>query len=223
MQKAKPILFSAPMVRAILREIEQPGAGKTQTRRISKKQDWPEKVVRRWPRQTACVPYAPGDMLWVRETCAALEAHDGVDCIRYEADQVWQPIANDAVASCAWVDLHHYGKKRGANVPSIHMPRWASRITLEVTDVRVERLQDIHEADAIAEGLIKLPATGRYVVGKGEQYLERSSLAARTAYAWLWDDINGPGAWDANPWVVAVSFKPHLINVDAFLSAREAA
>lgn len=74
--------------------------------------------------------------------------------------------------------------------PSIHMPRWASRISLEVTAVRVERLQDISEADARAEGAAAPP-----------------HLSYRDGYAWLWDSINGPGAWDLNPYVWCISFR----------------
>jgi hypothetical protein len=78
------------------------------------------------------------------------------------------------------------------------MPRWASRITLEITEVRVERLQDISEVDAIAEGTPgshgAIPGYG-YNATPGEQY------------RWLWESINGLGSWEANPWVWAVSFK----------------
>jgi len=81
------------------------------------------------------------------------------------------------------------------SVPSIHMPRWASRITLEVTGVRVERLQDISEADAMAEGA---PWAACGSPQEGSQ---------KAGYARLWESINGPGSWDANPWVWVVEFK----------------
>lgn len=87
------------------------------------------------------------------------------------------------------------------------MPRWASRITLEIVSVRVERLQDISEDDAVAEGIIKLPATGRAVLAKGGQYLGAQWANARDAYADLWESINGRESWDANPWVWVVEFK----------------
>lgn len=83
--------------------------------------------------------------------------------------------------------------------PSIHMPRWASRITLEVTSVRVERLQDISEADALAEG-----------VNAHQDHHGRPTTSIYSpvqAYRDLWEQINGPGSWDANPWVWAVDFK----------------
>ena len=119
--------------------------------------------------------------------------------------------------------------------PSIHMPRWASRITLEITDVRVERLQNISEADAIAEGIAPL-FSGEEVAGRPDCALDpmpwrnylwhghvgRSILAAQSdawphqfssydtavgSYSSLWASINGAESWDANPWVWAVSFK----------------
>ena len=88
--------------------------------------------------------------------------------------------------------------------PSIHMPRWASRITLEVTGVRVERLQDISEADAIAEGVTGVSSGGvTLFTTTGVNCFQ----AAKDAYAALWELINGPGSWDANPWVWVVEFK----------------
>lgn len=95
--------------------------------------------------------------------------------------------------------------------PSIHMPRSASRITLEITAVRVERLQDISRDDAESEGF-KLPP----VEGQG------FAIGARTNFRHGWDHINGPGSWDANPWVWVVEFKPYMLNVDALAQRGEA-
>jgi hypothetical protein len=96
------------------------------------------------------------------------------------------------------------------------MPRWASRITLIVTDVRVQRLQDISEADAIAEGIKKLPG------GNEDQWMdypEGSSAAGWlqpvNSFDSLWESINGPGSWTENPFVYAVSFIVHKSNIDA--------
>lgn len=97
--------------------------------------------------------------------------------------------------------------------PSIHMPRWASRITLTVTDVRVQRLQEINEEDAIAEGVTRL-GSGRYHCGFDEQG-EITCKSPVTAYANLWNSINGDGAWMNNPWVVAYSFTVERRNIDA--------
>jgi len=89
--------------------------------------------------------------------------------------------------------------------PSIYMPRWASRLTLLVTDVRVQRLQDISEADAIAEGII--PTANSQTI---DCATERPSDGFRA----LWNSIHGPEAWDANPWVAAISFDVVRANID---------
>lgn len=207
--KERPILFSAPMVRALL------AGTKTQTRRVAPISDiglkthdngtvtWgvrftkPVKGVlsshsggpltelqaRNIIGSMFC-PYGhPGDRLWVREAFAKIDGQT----------QPW--IETDYRAT------YKHGDRLGDSLgikkrwtPSIHMPRAASRITLEVTEVRVERLQDISEGDALAEGVkhsLHLPG-GRF---------------ANENYAHLWDTINGDGAWTANPWVWAVSFK----------------
>ncbi len=103
------------------------------------------------------------------------------------------------------------------------MPRWVSRLTLELTAVRVERLQAISESDAAAEGC---------VVGKvsGDAYENMAGLhfggdewaSAKDWYADLWESINGPESWDANPWVWCLAFKVHQSNVDALLRTRAA-
>lgn len=102
--------------------------------------------------------------------------------------------------------------------PSIHVPRWASRLTLTVTDVRVQRLQDISEEDARAEGVATIappdPRDGaRHFGVLGVAAIDR--LTASKAFADLWNSINGPGAWQANPWVAAISFTVERRNIDA--------
>lgn len=135
----------------------------------------------------------PGDRLWVRETCVAHELPDGLDGVLYLADQAFREIDNTEAAADAWVKLNHYGGRgRGHVVPAIHMPRWASRITLEITGARVERLQDISEADVQAEGCTGSPL---------------GQAADAMLYPKLWDSINGPGAWERNPWVWVVEFR----------------
>lgn len=189
----RPILFSAPMVRALL------AGTKTQTRRIIKcpayyqieeKDDgkpWPWMYDGERDRDhfLPCPYGTPGDRLWVREAWRAV----------WSSDDEPPRVFNAGYRFWYEADSPHqdgFGKLR----PSIHMPRCASRITLEITDVRVERLQDISEADAMAEGAepILVPPDG-------------GSAPHVEGYRVLWESINGPGSWDANPWVWALSFK----------------
>ncbi|AWI57148.1 hypothetical protein [Sinorhizobium fredii] len=203
----RPILFSGPMVRALL------AGRKTQTRRILKPQpigfDWHD---------LKCKPRIEiGDRLWVREAHYLTDDGDDEYAV-YVAD------GNDATGEHLHevaaleklhptVDWSRHKKQR----PSIHMPRWASRITLIVTDVRVERLQEISEADAIAEGIAEI-ASGdkslrfwkRYRDGGWNGYVD-SPIAS---YASLWTEINGPGSWEANPWVVAYTSTVIKQNID---------
>jgi hypothetical protein len=182
---------------------------------------------------TAWQRVKPGDRLWVRESFRFTSwDEDGDFRVTYEADKSeskWL-IVNDGDASqslierlCAKLDrigvqCNDVGYESTAALgitPCIHMPRWASRLTLCVTGVKVERLQDISAADAIAEGLIKLPATGRYVVERGAQYLGFADRNHKRVFEYLWDSIHGPGSWDVNPEVVAISFTVHNSNIDA--------
>lgn len=215
MSTERPILFSAPMVRAIL------AGTKTQTRRVVKGQalEWlrpdgftPEFTAA--PENGLCPYGQPGDRLWLRETWQYADwTDDGEPWIRYCADDGRQICANvpdewaDRLMD-TWAEL-----STGMNIgepaadrkwrPAIHMPRWASRITLEITGVRVERLQDISEADALAEGIVQLK-DGGYGLPAGEHY---HSADPRQSYLSLWDAINGPGSVEANPWVWVVEFK----------------
>lgn len=135
---------------------------------------------------------------------------DGSDGVRYLADEAWRPIENTPEAGNRWSALFGYGGKhpdglRGKGVPSIHMPRWASRLTLTVTDVRVQRLQDISEVDAIREGVT-------LIEGSLENPVE--------AYTDLWNSLHTkPGeTWADNPWIVAVTFKVAHRNIDQVAS-----
>lgn len=205
--KERPILFSAPMVRAIL------AGNKSQTRRIVK----PRKDVAfgclLQPHELAgevnagnlenC-PYGKiGDRLWVRETFQGplLESEEQEDEFRHSPDIYKKPgfCAYRATDTLDAIDSD--GRELGWR-PSIFMPRWASRILLEVTGVRVEKLRDISESDAKAEGARSAdPATGR------ECILDPSIGSYRLHYRDIWEYINGPGAWDANPWVWVIEFK----------------
>ena len=172
--------MSAPMVRALL------NGTKTQTRRVVKRFEvragMPEPEMQSLLR---CCPYgAPGDRLWVRETFAKI---DGQTQPWIETDYRATYTHGDRLGDSLGI------KKRWT--PAIHMPRAASRITLEVTGVRVERLQDISEADAKAEG-ITAPC-----------YPENGGASYALAYRFLWDSINGADAWERNPFVWCVSFR----------------
>lgn len=236
----RPILFSAPMIRAILREIEKPGTGKTQTRRVAKfiephgDDHWhihnrgggvmvvAEDDVPIYGPDYA--PYWVGDRLWVREAWTARMTHGWTiadarsriyqEQILYRADRV------DGIDGW-W--------------PSIHMPREFSRVTLIVTDVRVQRLQDISEADTRAEGIqcraIKCGDGVERVLWFGVPQAGHewsNGQGPIQAFADLWDSINNhrglcaddaPSGWTANPWIVAITFRPILANIDALKEA----
>jgi len=152
-------------------------------------------------------PYGkPGDRLWVRETFQ-ITSNYHADCRDQKPPfDDGRPIFRDNdPAYPYWEQCHYAATDRCPELisvqtdeieqrwrPSIHMPRWASRITLEVVSVRVERLQDISEADAAAEGMTCDPF-------EGPTYYDE--------FAKLWRTINGPGSWAANPWVWVVEFK----------------
>lgn len=134
-------------------------------------------------------PYGkPGDHLWVRETCFINGPDKGAEVI-YKADPL--PNWEGEEADIRWR-------------PSIHMPRWASRIQLEITSVRVERLQVISEGQAVAEGVE--PMRGGYWRHYQPGWTQHQ-LSARGSFVTLWQSINGPESWQANPWVWVVEFK----------------
>jgi hypothetical protein len=188
----RPILFSAPMVRALLDD------RKTQTRRMLKPQ--PDDILEgQIPRQ---LRIAVGDRLWARETWQGLSFGD----YRPTKSSLCE-VRYAATDPCADLDAEARGYPWR---PSIFMPRWASRITLIVTDVRVERLQDISAADAKAEGVEQDSDGWRDYLMPHTQCCGNPIDSYRT----LWDHINGAGAWDANPWVSAYTFKAMKQNID---------
>jgi len=167
-----------------------------------------------------------GDRLWVRETWQYADwTEDGLPRIRYQANAGtrWcERIPSDWCEELlmTWGDLSDPsnfdidGKAADRRWrPSIHMPSWASRLTLEITGVRVERLQDITEADAQAEGVEPYtPPQGHIspeqrVPGPGFEDARLGDQPHRLPFADLWEQINGDGSWDANPWVWALTFK----------------
>lgn len=232
--KEHPILFSGPMVRAILE------GRKTQTRRVvSALLNWVETASyckdgwgtgarerkRRWCfndevalfSHTRDCPYGePGDRLWVRETFTFGRVTRG-DI----TDRPFQRVRGGNQPALYRADgLYNDDKHRWK--PSIFMPRWASRITLEVVSVRVERLQEISEADAIAEGIEVTEVTDVYSLlgrrtgerrthykfyGKELERLKQQTSNAVWSYQTLWDSINGDNSWKANPWVWVIEFR----------------
>lgn len=228
--KERPILFSAPMVQAI-RE-----GRKTQTRRVVKGipdnvtlhtyygaytdgriGSAPRQAIAHslgwfvpeagdlWPcndKDRLRCPYGqPGDRLWVKETYRTYKSLDVLMPSRIEAGAGIEYAAGGS-SILGRETLYGTGKWR----PSIFMPRKFSRILLEITRVRAERLQDISDEDLVAEGIKSLEDYHEAVehasaIGCGTGYIPKQ------IYERLWDSINGAGSWDANPWVWCVSFK----------------
>lgn len=217
--KERPILFSAPMVRALL------DGTKTQTRRIVKPQpsflgaignpNQPFVTLDAGLHKPIRCPYGqPGDRLYVRETWAETDLHDGTPVVAYRAGGCI-PVGRNTSEGPDFL-IHKWAQPDTtcceAWKPSIHMPRWASRITLEITGVRVERLQDISKADAIAEGIESLTYGGETTwrdYSLNDEWAAVSPMLYHPidSYESLWESINGPGSWDANPFVWIVEFK----------------
>ena len=202
----RPIIFSAPMVRALL------DGRKAQTRRILKPQivchtgpvpafTWgkfsglyPDDWFGYGNAIDGALPCAVGDRLWVRE------AHAFMPKTAYALPKAISPADPDMAA------YYREGFDRSGKIiwrPSIHMPRWASRITLEVTEVRVQRLQDISGEDTIAEG-IQCPTCEAM---KYSACHDSGCFHSLHLFKKLWNSIHGPDAWAANPWVAVISFK----------------
>lgn len=180
-------------------------------------------------------PYGKiGDRLWVREayTVTGWNCDDGSVYIKYLADGHEQYFDNETdemecaidslVASvCKELDKRKVpmlndeaydcslDENKPRNRSPMFMPRFASRLLLEITDIRIERLNDISDEDAVKEGLRILPASGRYVVSPGDQYFGSASHDAVEVLSWLWDSINAKKGypWSSNPWVWVVEFK----------------
>lgn len=244
-----PILFRAPMVRAIIE------GRKTQTRRVIKpvrgfeKHDIckPEMAADPWAvwwhgsetDRVGCLqecPYGkPGDRLWVRETWAAPEKRMGR--VAYNADGLCGAWLSDGAGGKTFIGhgrvleaegYHQCFPKRGAEShglakyggiprgpyphkygwrPSIFMPRWASRITLEITEVRVQRVQEISGEDVLAEGVTFPGRDGMLTIAPIAKLSDDAFL--RNAYLQLWDSINAKRGfpWATNPWAWAITFK----------------
>ncbi|MCV6826036.1 MULTISPECIES: hypothetical protein [Halocynthiibacter] len=220
----KPILFSGEMVRALL------DGRKTQTRRVLKPQIGDLDQVGYFPdgepivmdsegghqSPISGVKYAVGDRLWVREAWKVGPAYDdlpprdlsGEECLKYMADGAEQ--------KWGWEHSQVYGRNR----PSMFMPRWASRLTLTVTDVRVQRLQDISESDAEAEGIEPYSGIDPCCTGYLNYQTQSEDgwwLPPVKSFRTLWDSLNAKRGygWAENPWVVAYTFTVERINIDA--------
>lgn len=184
----RPILFSGEMVRAIL------AGQKTQTRRIVKHH------------RLACLYGKPGDRLWVKETWATDFIHDDAKPVHIPQGA---PLLFRADEGETGIAAFEWGRWR----PSIFMRRWMSRITLELTAVRVERLQDISEEDAAAEGCtlsgVEVTAA-EWMADAPTRSIAPGKCVIRPLaleYMRLWESINGAGSWAANPWVWVLTFK----------------
>lgn len=214
-RRERPILFSGSMVRALL------AGTKTQTRRVVKLRGYPGADVvvhdgKVW--KPSRVDYAgfvecpygrPGDRLWVRETWRHIEG----GAIYDSAGGMMDAFEDETIYRA---DRPTYP---GPWKPSIFMPRWASRITLEIESVRVERLQDISGEDAMAEGLKAITKDGRltkYGIPDSDGLPGTDNtgwpwnewrISPVDAYCVLWEIINGHGSWAANPWVWVVGFR----------------
>ncbi|WP_306043604.1 hypothetical protein [Mameliella sp. MMSF_3455] len=231
----KPILFSGPMVRALL------DGRKTQTRRVAKiTAVMGDKVGITSPNESLIelepgefhkgifhyesvdalsgpcrLPYAIGDRLWVREAWRTSRHYDDLKPSEMGGEEPVQYIADGAVYAHAGSVDDLSGRAR----PSMFMPRWASRLTLIVTDVRVQRVQEISNEDAKAEGCKGDLSRIRQMDLFGASEDDREMMRLMTC-GWqfrdLWDGLNarrGYG-WDVNPWVAAYTFKVHRQNID---------
>lgn len=235
---AKPILFSASMVRALLE------GRKTQTRRLVKPQPTFIQSSGRWkyplPKKhnnngrceavytasrewweylpEAALPYGkPGDLLWVRETWRMDSRATDLARVCYRASE-----RASHTEFHEMIPVDKIGNMQTAMKwkSPLHMPRWASRLTLEITDVRVQRLQDISKKDAEDEGVYSLHSQSP---GFEEVAYYRSLYDPKELFRMLWTRINGPTSWDENPWVWALTFEVHHCNVDKLLPFLKAA
>lgn len=269
METVKPILFSAPMIQAILE------GRKKQTRRIIKNPSKIEsddnfEVVERchlitaksglrkidvgnpylWPEiydhhrkdkevdnyiHLDCPYGQTGGALWVRETFSITHQSQG-----HEYPEVEIEDADFIPKNCEgayWKPCYHADWTRDETVedrgfkwrPSIHMPRWINRITLEIKDIRVERLQDISEEDAEAESIVQFANKG--YAHYGAILVDRNRIfqtdiefvgdTAVEAFRLLWQSINGSDSWNKNPWVWIVEFEAHQCNIDEYLKQKK--
>ncbi|MBS0187945.1 MAG: hypothetical protein JSS51_07740 [Planctomycetes bacterium] len=240
--KERPILFSGPMVRAILE------GRKTQTRRIVKAQgeleflggsgdpktdpanwgwgpdddgEYCSLVKNPFAGSWARCPYGvPGDRLWVKEKWRPVWHEELFCCVQYAADSSYRkPEIDTEERGFRFADMCDVsGDNAEPWHSSLHMWREFSRLTLTIADVRVERLQDISEEDAIAEGIERFTKDDKvfkyWPTDPADRPIRGLEMTwqdmphdPRVAFAALWNHVNGPGSWEANPWVWVIEFK----------------
>ncbi len=253
----RPIIFSAPMVRALLdgrktqhrlpiklptrggREYVNPrlggweattfgGGGCFSIARDGSRAPTPE-MAAIWNRTTGTCVVAPaqvGDRLWIGEDYQPAKTGQDDDVVRFRVDGAIYSISPQGA-----VDRALAGDRPALKVGRWRQtPRWASRLTLLVTDIRVERLAEISEDDAIAEGVVAF-AESRDRPGSWEGLSEADRLgmtrvtygSAKRAFQHLWEHLHGPDAWKANPWICAISFEVRAGNIDRLQAAEERA
>lgn len=228
-----PIIFSAPMVRALL------DGRKTMTRRLLKPEpeicfldgkQLPVGIlhVENEPRPRLTIGrvikaqeirFAPGDRLWVRETWQLHSRATDLSTVVYRAsiNQSWTE-AHEMFPDSLAGKLRPRPFQEGWRSP-LHIPRWASRLTLIVTDVKIERLMAISDEDAQAEGIVEDDGSepdiwyvpGAAAAGWKIKMANNPAMVFRS----LWENLNGIESWNANPYVVAVSFTVHKTNINA--------
>lgn len=234
----RPISFIEPMVLGLIREVDHPGTGKSQTRRLLRNSEHYGCPTGDCPHETqaecdaamgalglAETGYAVGDRLYVRQAYFQFGHWERVEGVKTKGGKdKWAFVGTKSMVT--FDQPADFLKSRSKAFPGAprwykrlgrFMPRAASRLTLTVTDVRVQRLQDISEADALAEGAFKGKATGRVFDSMTSMRLGGPEWRnARDWYADLWDSLHTePGTrWADSPWVVAVTFEVARGNID---------
>lgn len=149
-----------------------------------------------------------GDLIWVRENLF----NDGDDSWMYENTEFVTEYININDYPEEWRNRNQHR----ATIPSIHMPKWASRMTLEITDVTVERLQDISEADAIAEGIKKISWSERDYAWKNYRDNDSTFQTPEASFWSLFEAVSGVGVFNINPWLWVIKYKTHKKNILEF-------
>lgn len=213
---SKPLIFKADLVNSIL------AGAKTATRRIAKHIHYERHFSGGWVISNAkrtkstsintpilhdslCPWGEIGNRIWVRETCRAETLPDGRKGVRYLSNNEWREIDGTLEAFANWIRLDTYRGEQGAVVPSIHMPRWASRLELEILSAHVERLQAITDKGAQAEGCYGQGWSPSYADPDNAGLAE--SIPPREEFAELFTSIYGREVWDEDPFVWVIRFK----------------